>query len=105
MEDTSKKESPYIGCNRFGGKRNAHACAHFDRYRGCRRRCKSLEEVLASTETFTDDVKSIYEGRQSLLPAKHSLKGLPLEPFRCPLCDYVAKSLRGLKAHKTRSHS
>lgn len=104
MEDESKKEVPYIGCHRFGGKRNALACAHFDRYRGCRRRCKSLEEVMKTTETFVEDVKSTYEVRQSLLPSKHSLKGLPLEPFRCQVCDYVAKSSRGLKAHMTRSH-
>ena len=81
MEDESKKEVPHIGCHRFGGKRNALACAHFDRYRGCRRRCKTLEEAMKSSEDFIEHVKAVYGEFESLLPSKHSLKGLPLEPF------------------------
>ena len=105
MEDESNKEVPlYIECSRFGGKRNALSCAHFDRYRGCRRRCKSLEGAMKANEEFVDKVKHVYEARESFMSSKHSLKGLPLEPLRCQICDYVGKSVKGLSIHMKRSH-
>jgi len=102
-----EKAPVYIGCLRFGSKRFAMACAHYDRFRGCRKRCKSLEEAMKADPDFIQHVEEAYRDRQMLLPCRHSCKGLPLEednPYKCTKCGYVAKSIRGMKSHATRSH-
>jgi hypothetical protein len=108
MSDTEK--SLFIGCNRFGGTRCALSCAHYDRYRGCRKTCKTLEEFMKSAvEDGTPDLETMVKDYHkdkppSSMPSKHSCKGLPLQEFKCKYCKFVAKSGRGLKKHMTMSH-
>jgi len=101
----------FIECHRFGGKRPASACVHFDRYRLCRRHCTALKAFLKDRPNFIEDTKKEREAPkvkiiQTLLfdDAKHSGKNLPDPILSCDRCRFVAKSVRGLKVHRTRSH-
>ncbi len=103
MPDTEK--NLFIRCERFGGTRCALGCAHFDRYRGCRKNCKDLENFMKETPDLESMVKEYYDKNPSeFLTSVNSCKGLPLQEYRCKYCRFVAKSERGLKKHMTMSH-
>jgi predicted RNA-binding Zn-ribbon protein involved in translation (DUF1610 family) len=107
VKQTEKGSDLYIGCPRFGGKRLAIACAHFDRFAACRRNCQPLSTAISTFEDFETAVKNAYEntGRRIYGPSKKSCRHLPNQKYRCPKCDFVAKSERGLKSHTTRTHT
>lgn len=107
MSEEKPDKSLFIGCSRFGGTRCALGCAHFDRYKACRRDCKTLEAFMkdAENEDLEKQVKLYYADKTSPMPSRYSCKGLPLQEFRCKYCRFVAKSSRGLKKHVTMSHS
>jgi len=104
----------FIECPKFGGKRPAPACIHYDRYKACRRKCKSLEAYTDAHPDYQEIVEKQYakpkEGDfiQSTLfgglQAKHSGKGVPDSELACHLCSFVGKSSRGLHIHLRRTH-
>lgn len=101
----------YIKCPRFHGCRSAAACVLFDRYKICRRRCKSLEAHLKKHPELTEKVKGYLEKRKEKKERRNFLrdwkffgKNLPGNKFNCKLCDFVARSERGLKIHMKRTH-
>lgn len=97
----------FIKCPRFGGTRNGLACAHYDRYRACRRTCESLAELIKKYEDFDGKVSSCFAERSSFMTSRSSCKFLPVEKeseFKCVGCGYLAKSARGMRSHITRSH-
>jgi hypothetical protein len=104
----------FIECPRFGGRRPATACVHFDRYKVCRRYCDSLRAYLKSHPGFVEKTKEVFAAAENvvgttgiqldLIPSKHSGKHVPDPELACTLCRFVAKSARGLKSHRTRSH-
>ena len=104
----------YIGCPRFKGQRSAAACILFDRYKVCRRRCKSLESHLKKEPDLVEKVKEYLEGRKEKKQTKSLLNGLksfkffgknlPNNNLNCKYCNFVASSERGLKTHLKRTH-
>jgi predicted Zn-ribbon and HTH transcriptional regulator len=104
MEEKPKHEGWYIGCPRFGGSRFSLSCAHLDRRKGCRRYCATLKKKMEERPDFIESMKEVYKESPSTLPSKYSGKGLPIQPFQCDYCGFVAKSDRGLKSHITKSH-
>ena len=97
-----KGKEHYIECPKFGGSRAAPACIFFDRYKVCRKRCASLEaHIKAHPEVVNKAVDRKKKGDEKTLFAG---RNLPNSKFKCPYCDKVAKSLRGLKTHCTRTH-
>lgn len=97
-------ETFYIPCPRFKRNVNALSCAHWDRYRNCRRKCAVLKGKILTTENFIDKVNEVYQEEKDIMPASYSCKGLPYAPFMCTLCDFVGKSDLGLRVHMTRRH-
>lgn len=103
----------FIECPRFGGSRPAPACVHYDRYRLCRKKCKSLEAYLKNNKDFQKELDHLKEKEKNklrykqpdLFTQKFSGKNLPDSSLRCSACRFTAKSDRGLKIHKKRSHS
>jgi hypothetical protein len=105
----------FIECERFGGKRPAPACVHFDRFKTCRRWCTALRKHMEKTPSFLEKVTAIYSPKkestteeyfqhQLFMPRKHSGKGIPDPELGCKICKFVAKSPRGLRTHMTRTH-
>ncbi len=103
----------FIACPRFGGRRPAPACMHYDRYRLCRKKCKSLEAFIKKNPSSPELVKAIqaketaetrYEQPSLFLPTKFSGKNLPDFALQCRLCVFVGKTERGLKIHLKRKH-
>jgi hypothetical protein len=104
----------FIECPRFGGRRPATACVHFDRYKFCRRHCSALKEHLAKHPNFVEFAKKVFAEQEDqaktvgiqleLIPSKHSGKKVPDPALACTRCKFVAKTARGLKTHKTRTH-
>lgn len=97
----------FIKCPRFGGTRNGLSCAHYDRYRGCRKSCESLAGLIVKYEDFAGAVRECFSERHSYMTARSSCKNLPVEEesdYKCEACGYIAKSARGMRAHLTRSH-
>ncbi len=105
----------FIDCTRFGGKRPAPACVHFDRYKSCRRWCTTLRKHMEDTPDFLEKVEKVYTKKknaaaeeyvqqQLFMPTKHSGKGLPDPELSCKVCKFVARSPRGLRIHMKRTH-
>lgn len=102
-------QKDFINCPRFGGYKPPNACLCFDRYVVCRRKCKPLEDYV---EDNPESVKAAIEkGKLSIkekskkFKMKKAGKELPNPTLRCPFCkEFVAKSIRGLKSHCTRTH-
>ena len=112
----------FIECPKFGGKRPAPACMHYDRYKSCRRNCKSLEAYVKANPNYQEVVEKHYTkkhcdedkpAQQGLfvqttllggLQAKHSGKNIPDYELACHLCSFVGKSKRGLYIHLRRTH-
>ena len=108
MQEPNEEREWRIHCVRFGGTRNSLACAHYDRYRSCRKNCAELKKIVDEHEDFEDKVAALFKDRKTFLSSNYSCKGIPSSkevPFKCHICGYVAKSERGLKSHKTRSHT
>lgn len=94
----------YIECLRFGCSKPAPACVALDRYRICRRTCQSLEVHLKLNPELVEEVKETVKDKMTKDSSKVG-KNLPDETLRCKYCNtFVAKSLRGLKTHTTRTH-
>jgi hypothetical protein len=105
----------YISCSRFGGRRYALSCVHFDKYRTCRRRCVGLQLLLNNTPEFLEKSKEYFKERdlkrEGLLiktffdmKHEHSGKQLPDPHLACNFCNFIAKTERGLRIHRKRSH-
>lgn len=104
----------FIECPKFGGKRPAPACMHYDRYKSCRRNCKSLEAYVKVNPNYQEVVEKHYAKKQECdfvqktlfggLQAKHSGKNIPDYEMACHLCSFVGKSTRGLYIHLKRTH-
>lgn len=107
-------KSHYIECPRFKGQRSAAACILFDRYKICRRRCKTLESHLKDNRDLTEKVKGYVDERKENKNTKLFLGGwkscrffgqnLPNDNLNCKYCNFVASSERGLKVHLKRTH-
>lgn len=99
----------FIDCERFGGRRPALACIHFDRYKPCRRYCKPLAKWMEDNPDYQKQVEAAFgvKSKQSplMLASRSSGKLLPDRKLACPRCRFVAKTPRGLKTHQTRSHT
>lgn len=104
----SKDKVETISCPRFGGCRIPHSCIVFDRYKSCRKNCGDLKKYMESHPNAKEDAEKIIDkSKARLLPHVHAGKGLPLAEhpeFVCDICKYEAKSTRGLRAHRTRTH-
>jgi len=100
----------FIKCERFGGRRPAPACVHFDRYKPCRRGCLTLAKWMKDNPDYEAIVAKAYGAKPKtfaaarVMTSKHSGKALPKEGTACKRCRFVAKTPRGLKVHMTRSH-
>lgn len=102
----------YIPCARFGGQRPAVVCCTQDRYRYCRKRCRALADLIKEKPEFPEEAlkqcrkSEDNSGTKWLYSMKHANKNLPpTNPLlRCNKCGFVARSIRGLKAHNTRQH-
>lgn len=81
---------------------------HFDRYRLCRKKCKSLEAFLKKTPDAKELLKPAQErekGKERFVQLSlFSGRNLPDADLRCKSCDFTAKSPRGLKVHRSRTH-
>lgn len=95
----------YISCPRFGGRRLALSCVHYDRYRGCRRNCVSLKKHLAEHGNLKELVEEHFADRETFLPSNNSGKNVPDPERACKFCDFVGKSVRGLMIHYRRTHN
>jgi hypothetical protein len=112
MSDEENKRAMwqhYISCPRFGGQRVAINCVHLDRYRACRKWCPSLAAHRKKFPNLLELVKELCVdnvAKPSWIKAKaqFSGKGVPDPELVCPICRFVAKSMRGLKSHNTRQH-
>jgi len=110
MEDTTLKfEEHYIACPLTSGTRCAACCVYFDRYKGCRRHCASLNQHLKANPTLIEEVTKYYERKKSDKPSDTSNKFfgqfLPSPELNCPYCKFIAKSARGLRVHLRRTHN
>lgn len=104
----------FIDCNRYGGRRPAGSCVHFDKYKSCRRHCSALKQHLAQNPGFVEEVQKRFEAKEEgapgpcqlnlLMAAKHSGKNVPDPELACTSCNFVARTVRGLKTHRTRAH-
>lgn len=107
---TIRFEDHYIDCPIMQGKRCAACCVYFDRYKGCRRHCASLNQHLKTSPTFMEEVTQYYETKKS--NSKKETEGetkffgqfLPSPELNCPYCKFIAKSARGLRVHLRRTH-
>jgi hypothetical protein len=107
----------YIGCPRFGGQRLAPACAHYDRYRFCRRSCKNLERFIEAHPDIDGMLKVVQEAEAKrkekeaeeqrtsvFLHSKFSGRGMPDPKLSCKYCKFIGKTERGLCIHYKRTH-
>lgn len=104
----------FIECPKLGGKRPAPACIHYDRYRSCRRKCKSLEAYVKANPNYKEVVEEHYNKNKdgsfieatlfASLPSKQSGKNIPDFDLACHLCSFTGKSKRGLCIHLRRTH-
>ena len=86
-------EEHYIKCDKYGGRRLAPACIHFDRYKSCRRRCSSLEKYLTAHPEIKEDLDYFYKHRENMmLSSKFAGKFLPDSKLSCKYCDFTAKN-------------
>jgi hypothetical protein len=105
-------EQLFIKCSRFGGTRLSYACAHYDRYRGCRKGCKPLQTIINEVEGFKELVQAHYDAKDLVNPDRITIASdnccsrLPVKKteFTCEICGYTARSSRGFKSHRTKSH-
>ena len=102
-------EEHFIVCPIKGGTRCAACCVYFDRYKGCRRHCASLNKHLKANPTLMEAVTQYYEEKK-----KEKVKGsgndffgqfLPDLELTCPYCKFIGKSPRGLRIHLRRTHN
>lgn len=100
------KKAHYIRCPRYGGRRAAPACIIYDRYKRCRKTCKSLEKHLEEHPDLVKEAKDLLEKKSPTLRqgALFAGRDLPDGELRCEGCGFQANSLRGLKLHKAKSH-
>ena len=97
------KTEDFIECPRFGGTRPAPACVYYDRYKACRKTCASLEKHLKVNPGLVG--KALKKKKRKAEKSIFAGKGLPNSKLRCPYCTkFIAKSIRGLKTHCTRTH-
>jgi hypothetical protein len=100
----------YVDCPKFGGTRQAPACIHFDRYKPCRRNCKSIRNHLEKYPDFPKIVAEYFSVREKENPgiftmgSKYAGKNLPDPELACRYCKFIAKTVRGLRIHYKRSH-
>lgn len=103
------EDKNYISCPRYGGFKPPSACVYYDKYLICRRKCESLEKYIEENPGVIDEAiekgKKRVKDRSKKFKASKVGKDLPNSELRCPYCkDFVAKSIRGLKTHCTRTH-
>lgn len=98
----------FIACPATGGTRCAACCVYFDRYKGCRRHCASLNKHLTANPTLIEEVRKYYEEKKKTKPQEDANKFfgqfLPTPELNCMFCKFIAKSARGLKIHMRRTH-
>ena len=103
-----------IFCPKYGNWRHAVNCVLDDRYKTCRKTCGALEAHIKQNEGFIlrakKKLRSIRAKKKNLFNLFHNrkfaLKGLPDFDHACRAfrCSFIAKTVRGLKSHITRSH-
>lgn len=95
-----------IRCPKFGGERLAQACICFDRYKSCRKTCPSLKEYIKENPNAPEEAVKEVDRKKTLVPMKFAGKCLPFRKggVRCPICDFRAISVRGVKSHITKTH-
>ena len=96
-----------IACPRFGGSRLAPSCCTMDRYRFCRKRCKTLSDHLQKFPNLPEEAQKYYKDKElsgwQMMNMSFANKSLPPDvSLVCKKCGFVAKSPRGLKSHMTR---
>lgn len=104
-----------VPCDKFGGTRPAACCVRFDKYKSCRRRCFELKKILIQNPDFAKKVEEHFASRvkrcdvvgASLFESKSSQSGknLPDPVLGCKYCNFIGKSVRGLKVHMRRTHN
>jgi len=67
-----------------------------------------LEKFIAENPEAPKAAEDLYnrQRKKMTLPARFAGKGLPIfnRTLKCRTCSFMAKSMRGLKAHLTRTH-
>lgn len=82
----------------------------YDRYKACRRHCSALKEMIATVPDLVDKATEYFQKKTQspegvdLFGVKYLGKNLPDELLACKICDFIAKSERGLKIHMKRTH-
>ena len=105
----------FISCSRFNSTRCALCCVVFDRYKVCRRHCKELKGHLKEHPDLAETARQQFEESKNKNinsgnlftigdKGKFAGKNLPDEVLGCKICDFTAKSERGLRVHMRRSH-
>jgi len=104
-----KFEEHYVACSAHGGTRCAACCVYFDRYKGCRRHCASLNQHLKANPTLMEEVTEYYENKKKGKTPENGSKFfgqfLPDPVLSCTYCKFIAKSVRGLRIHLRRTHN
>jgi hypothetical protein len=104
------QESSMIDCPKFGGKRSAPACIVFDKYKVCRKNCKSLSKFLldnpSAEKEAQDEIEKMKKKGSAIMSSRMAGKNLPNRRPKlvCKDCGFVARTIRGLKQHFKQSH-
>ena len=78
----------------------------YDRYKACRRHCSILKEVLDEHKELVNIAKEYFEQKKKAITGDTKFLGenLPDNLLGCNICNFIAKSERGLKIHMKRTH-
>jgi hypothetical protein len=78
----------------------------YDRYKTCRRHCSILKEVLDKHKDLINIAKEYFEQKKATIRGDTKFLGenLPDNLLGCNICNFIAKSERGLRIHMRRTH-
>jgi hypothetical protein len=84
----------------------------YDRYKTCRRHCSILRALLEQHKELLLEAKEYFESKKKdntdpfpvLEDTKFLGENLPDNTLGCMICNFIAKSPRGLKIHLKRTH-